>query len=50
MTEGKGASGPPTTVGLIGCGSIAERYVEGMKRFSHLKVAGCADVNVTFAL
>jgi len=33
-----------TAIGLLGCGSIAERYVVGMRRFPNLTLAGCADV------
>ena len=35
----------PVRVALLGCGSIAERYVIGMRRFpDKLEIAGCADV------
>lgn len=49
MTERKGASSAQTTVGIIGCGNIAERYVVGMRRFPQLTIAGCADVDRAFA-
>jgi predicted dehydrogenase len=31
-------------LGLIGCGSVSVQYVQGCRRFSHLDVAACADV------
>lgn len=31
-------------VGMIGCGNIARRYVQGMGRFDTLDVVGCTDV------
>jgi predicted dehydrogenase len=34
----------PARVGIIGCGNIAPRYVEGMRRFGELKIVGCADL------
>ncbi|WP_308465086.1 Gfo/Idh/MocA family protein [Rathayibacter soli] len=49
MTGRNGAASSPTLVGLVGCGNIAERYVEGMKRFPELALAGCADVDGRFA-
>ncbi|MGN6760200.1 MAG: Gfo/Idh/MocA family protein [Leifsonia sp.] len=49
MTDRKDASDAQTTVGIIGCGNIAERYVVGMRRFPQLVIAGCADVDSAFA-
>ena len=34
----------PARVGLIGCGNIARRYVDGMARYRTLAVKGCADL------
>lgn len=37
------------TVALLGCGSIARRYVEGMSRFPNLRLVGVADVQQSAA-
>ena len=34
----------PARVGLVGCGNISRRYVEGMRRFPDLHLVGCADL------
>ena len=34
----------PARVGIIGCGNISRRYVDGMRRFPELEIAGCADL------
>lgn len=31
-------------VGVIGCGNISRRYIEGMRRFPELDIVGCADL------
>lgn len=33
----------PTAIGLIGCGNISRRYIEGIARFPELAITGCAD-------
>ena len=38
-----------TRVGIVGCGNIAERYVVGTGRFPELEVAGCADIDSSYA-
>jgi predicted dehydrogenase len=35
---------PSARVGIIGCGNISRRYVEGMRRFAQLEIVGCADL------
>lgn len=37
-------------VGLIGCGNISRRYVEGIARFPGLKITACADLIPAAAL
>ncbi len=32
-------------VGVIGCGSISKIYFETLRRFSHVEVVACADIN-----
>ena len=34
----------PARVGILGCGNIARRYVDGMSRYPTLAVKGCADL------
>lgn len=34
----------PARVGIIGRGNISRRYVDGMRRFPQLELAGCADL------
>lgn len=36
-------------VGIVGCGNIFDRYVEGMRRFRNLEVACCADIDLARA-
>ncbi|GAB3397222.1 Gfo/Idh/MocA family oxidoreductase [Humibacter soli] len=36
--------GHPAGVGIVGCGNISRRYVEGMRRFPQLRLVGCADL------
>jgi predicted dehydrogenase len=31
-------------VGILGCGKISDAYFDGLKRYDHLTVVGCADV------
>lgn len=38
------ADGRTAAVAIIGCGNIADRYVQGMRRFPNLNLVGCADV------
>jgi predicted dehydrogenase len=45
MTENE-----PLPVGLVGCGNIFERYVNGLRRFGHeVEVVWCADIDVRLA-
>jgi predicted dehydrogenase len=39
----------PAGVGVIGCGNIARRYLNGMARFPELELIGCADRVVELA-
>jgi len=37
------------SIGLLGCGNIIERYVEGLRRYPHLRIAWCADIDLSRA-
>ncbi|WGW12820.1 Gfo/Idh/MocA family oxidoreductase [Saxibacter everestensis] len=40
----KYTSETPAGIGIIGCGNISQRYIEGMARFPEIKLLGCADL------
>lgn len=40
------SSANPAKIGIIGCGNIADRYVQGIMRFPELSLLGCADLLV----
>src|ERR1700719_3818803 len=33
-------------IGIIGCGNISSIYMENCKKFEHLELAGCADLDI----
>lgn len=39
-------SSAPRKIGILGCGNIFPRYVEGMRRFSELEIVHVADMDV----
>lgn len=38
-----------TPVGIVGCGNIFERYVNGLRQFDDLEILWCADLDVELA-
>lgn len=45
--RGVGVNSPSSSItrlGIVGCGNIADRYVEGVRRFPTLEIVGCADL------
>ncbi|MCC7407830.1 MAG: Gfo/Idh/MocA family oxidoreductase [Phycisphaeraceae bacterium] len=36
-------------LGIVGCGMISSRYVQGMKKFEALEVVACADLDMSLA-
>src|SRR5438309_343270 len=39
----------PAGVGIVGCGNISRRYINGMARFPELELIGCVDRVVELA-
>ena len=39
----------PLPVGIVGCGNIFQRYVEGLRRFDDVEIVWCADVDRSLA-
>jgi predicted dehydrogenase len=49
MTTISYSSSNPAGIGVVGCGNIARRYLDGMSRFPELELIGCTDRVVELA-
>jgi predicted dehydrogenase len=49
MTIAQVQGEPPLPVGIVGCGNIFPRYVEGLRRFDDVEILWCADIDRSVA-
>jgi predicted dehydrogenase len=49
MTTAGTQGHPPLPVGIVGCGKIFQRYVDGLRRFPDVEVIWCADIDASLA-